>query len=296
MGAARYHSAFAGSAALHSKRFPMLIRRKSIEAQANTKAGPNRRRQQLEADAARPRKPKYAPVTLSELDGVRYLHFGTEWVQGAMRIRKPDWIELEYAQQMMAWMLFEQAPRHIVQLGLGTGALTKFCYREFPQAQVTAVELNPAVVAICHSMFKLPQPDERLMLIESDAMDFIVHAATHGIVDALQVDLYDATARGPVLDTPEFYQACYDSLAPGGIMTVNLFGDHPSYAKNLRAMEFAFDRVIPLPEVHDGNVIAIAFKGRPDLDFPALYERAAQIEAQTKLPARSWVNGIKGAI
>ena len=283
-----------GGCAAFTRFHTMLIRRKSIEAQANTKAGPNRRR--LGADAVKPRKPKFAPVTLSELDGVRYLHFGTEWVQGAMRIRKPDWIELEYAQQMMAWMLFNPSPRHIVQLGLGTGALTKFAYREFPQAQVTAVELNPAVVAICHSMFKLPEPDERLMLIESDAMDFIVHAAGHGIIDALQVDLYDATARGPVLDTPEFYQACYDSLAPGGIMTVNLFGDHPSYAKNLRAMEFAFDTVVSLPEVHDGNVVAIAFKGQRQFDFPALYERAAQIESQTKLPAKSWVNGIKSGI
>ncbi|WDZ97717.1 spermidine synthase [Herbaspirillum sp. WKF16] len=274
----------------------MLIRRKSIEAQANTKAGPNRRRQQLEADAAKPRKPRFAPVTLSELDGVRYLHFGTEWVQGAMRIRKPDWIELEYAQQMMAWMLFNPSPRHIVQLGLGTGALTKYCYREFAQAQVTAVELNPAVIAICHSMFKLPQPDERLMLIESDAMDFIVHAATHGIIDALQVDLYDATARGPVLDTPEFYQACYRSLAEGGVMTVNLFGDHPSYAKNLRAMEYAFDTVVSLPEVHDGNVVALAFKGRQEFNFVDLYARAALVEAQTRLPAKSWVNGIKSAL
>jgi hypothetical protein len=57
-----------------------------------------------------PRKPKYAPVTLSEQDGVRYLHFGTEWVQGAMRIRKPNWPELEYAQQMMAWMLWLEQP------------------------------------------------------------------------------------------------------------------------------------------------------------------------------------------
>ena len=276
----------------------MLIKRKSIEAQANTRSGPGRRRrrQQLSPDSTGPRKPKYAPVTLSELDGVRFLHFGTEWVQGAMRIRKPDWIELEYAQQMMAWMLFNTAPRHIVQLGLGTGALTKFSYRQFPQAQVTAVELNPAVITICHSMFKLPQPDERLMLLESDALDFVRHAASHGIIDALQVDLYDALARGPVLDTPEFYQDCRDSLAPGGIMTVNLFGDHPSFARNLRAMEFAFHTVIALPEIHDGNVIAIALRDAPSFDFPALYARAAEIEAQTQLPAKSWVNGIKSAL
>jgi spermidine synthase len=105
-------------------------------------------------------------VTLSELDGVRYLHFGTEWVQGAMRIRKPNWPELEYAQQMMAWMLWQEQPRRIAQLGLGTAALTKFCYATFPDAQVTAIELNPSVIAICESMFKLPPNDERLQVLE----------------------------------------------------------------------------------------------------------------------------------
>jgi len=270
----------------------MLIKRKSIEAQANRKSGPGKSRKPDDTPKAA-RKPKYAPVTLSEQEGVRYLHFGTEWVQGAMRIRKPDWLELEYAQQMMAWMLFNTQPQHIVQLGLGTAALTKFCYRHFPQAQVTAVELNPAVITICEAMFKLPPNDDRLSVLEMDAMDFVTHSAHAETVDALQVDLYDATARGPVLDTAEFYQACAACLKPNGIMTVNLFGDHPSYAKNLKAMRFAFDQVLCLPEVHDGNVIAIAFKAAPKLDFPALYDRAAQIAAATKLPTKAWVNGLK---
>lgn len=270
----------------------MLIKRKSIEAQANTKEGPGK----TKAAPKAPRKIKYAPVTLSEMDGVRYLHFGTEWVQGAMRIRKPDWPELEYAQQMMAWMLFIDAPQHIVQLGLGTGALTKFCYRQFEEATVTAVELNPAVIAICNSMFKLPAEDERLHILEMDALDYINNDVQPGSLDVLQVDLYDATAKGPVLDTPEFYQACFDALGDNGIMTVNLFGDHPSYAKNLKAMKFAFKHVIALPEVHDGNVVALAFKQEPDLDFKALHERAAAIKTATKLPAKSWVNGIKAGV
>jgi len=270
----------------------MLIKRKSIEADANRKAGPGKRVIQKGTVKA-PRKPKFAPVTLSEQDGVRYLHFGTEWVQGAMRIRKPDWPELEYAQQMMAWMLFNRQPQHIVQLGLGTAALTKFSYRQFPAARITAIELNPSVLAICASMFKLPADDERLSVIEMDAMNFVLDPLNVGSIDALQVDLYDATARGPVLDTPEFYSACAACLTDNGIMTVNLFGDHPSYAKNLKAMMFAFDDVWCLPEVHAGNVVAIAFKKTPQVAFSALYERAAAITAATKLPATSWVNGLK---
>ncbi|TFW13811.1 spermidine synthase [Massilia arenosa] len=257
----------------------MLIKRKSIE----------------QAESSRPpaRKPKFAPVTLSEQDGVRYLHFGTEWVQGAMRIRKPDWPELEYAQQMMAWMLFLDQPRTIVQLGLGTGALTKFCYKTFPEAKVTAVELNEAVINIGYAMFKLPPSDARLQVLEMDALDFVTHEDNHGRIDVLQVDLYDATARGPVLDTPEFYQACAACLTEHGVMTVNLFGDHPSYARNLKAMKFAFDDVLCLPEVHDGNVVALAFKTRPTLDFAVLKERAAQIQTATKLPAKAWVRGLQ---
>lgn len=260
----------------------MLIKRKSIE---------------LAESSRRPaRKPKFAPVTLSEQDGVRYLHFGTEWVQGAMRIRKPDWPELEYAQQMMACMLFIESPRRIAQLGLGAATLTKFCYRQFPDALVTAVELNPSVIAICNTMFKLPLEDERFNVLEMDALDFVEDPENHGAFDVLQCDLYDATAKGPVLDTPEFYRACSDCLAPGGIMTVNLFGDHPSYNKNLKAMKFAFDRVICLPEVHDGNVVALCFKNAPQLDSAALAARAAQIVAATKLPAKSWVKGLQAGI
>ena len=120
------------------------------------------------------RRPKFAPVTLSESEGVRYLHFGTEWIQGAMRLRKPDWIELEYAQQMMTWMLFIEQPKRIVQLGLGAAALTKFCRRWYPASAITAVELNPSVIDICHAMFKLPQEDELLSIVEADAMDFVV--------------------------------------------------------------------------------------------------------------------------
>jgi spermidine synthase len=246
--------------------------------------------------APKPRKPKFAPITLSEHDGVRYLHFGTEWVQGAMRVRKPGWIELEYAQQMMAWMLFIDQPRHIVQLGLGTGALTKFCYHEYPQAQVTAIELNPNVIDVCYSMFQLPPEDERLRVQQMDAELFVNDPANRKSLDVLQIDLYDATARGPVLDSPAFYQACARCLGDDGIATINLFGDHPSFLKNMPAICSAFNHVLTLPEVHDGNVVVIAFKSEPEFDFADLYQRAAVIREMTKLPARSWVNGIKSAV
>jgi spermidine synthase len=237
--------------------------------------------------------PDYPVVTVSEHEGVLYLHLGTEWIQGGMRMGKPDALEIEYVQQMMMWTLFNPQPQHIVQLGLGAGALTKFCYRQFPEARISAIELNPAVIAICRSMFALPPNDARLNVIETDALDFVLDRANHGTADVLQVDLYDADARGPVLDTPEFYQACADCLTPDGMLTANLFGDFVNYQKNLYAMEQVFDAVAWLPEVHDANVVAIAFKRAPELEFSTLERRAALIRRQLGLPAGSWVTGLK---
>lgn len=273
-----------------------LIKRKSIEAIASRRPA-----RALKDDDRPSRKPRFAPVTFSELGGVRYLHFGTEWVQGAMRLRKPDWVELEYAQQMMAWLLFLEPDGrddfHVAQLGLGAASLTKFCYRQFAGAKVTAVELNPSVVVAGRSMFAMPQDDERLSVLEMDAYDFVNDRENEGSLDALQVDLYDATARGPVLDTLAFYRSCRRLLKSPGVMTINLFGDHSSFPRNIERICEAFDnRVLVFPEVHDGNVIALAFNGPPlEVDWDAVDARARAIQKSTGLPASGWPEALRRA-
>ena len=238
-------------------------------------------------------QPGHPPATMTEHKGVRFLHLGSSWVQGAMNLRKPDAIELEYVQMMMMWVLFERAPRHIVQLGLGSGALTKFCYNEFEDARVTTVELNPNVIAICAAWFGLPPDDERLRVLEMNAETWVNNPANHNSADILQVDLYDEQAQAPVLNSVEFYQACHDCLTPDGMLTANIFGSGSPYDEAIRNLSQVFDAVVWLPEVHDANVVVIAFKNAPEIDFSLLYARALQIKTELNLPARKWVNGLK---
>ncbi|MCM1280690.1 MAG: methyltransferase domain-containing protein [Alistipes senegalensis] len=267
----------------------MLIKRKSVEKEAAL-----RRPEEKPAKGGR-RKVRFAPVILSECGGVRYLHFGTEWVQGAMRIRDPYRLELAYARQMMAWMLFGRQPGHIVQLGLGAGALTRFCYRYFPQARVTAVELNEEVTAVCRSMFALPPEDGRLAVAEMDAMDFVAEAPS-GSVSVIQADLFDATDLGPVLDMPAFYAACARSLEEEGVLAVNLFGQHESYPRNYEAIAAAFPCVLTLPACREGNVVVLAMKKRPVPEQEALRERARAIRRETGLALLRWADGLYRAL
>jgi len=235
----------------------------------------------------------FPKTTLSEQNGLLVLHLDTEWIQGSMRINRPVEIVLEYIQQMMVWMLFKQKPRHIVQLGLGAASLTKFSYHHFPEAKVTAVELNPNVIDICRQTFYLPPDDHRLNVIEADAFDYVKSQAGKNNIDILQVDLYDENARAPAIDTPEFYQACADCLTPYGMMTVNIFGVDSNRHKSLEAIYNAFDAVIWLPEAHGANIVALAFKNAPGIAFAELENRADIIRLETGLLAQRWVDGLK---
>lgn len=234
------------------------------------------------------------PLTFSEIDGVRYLHFGTPWVQGAMNLKKPFKLELEYAKMMMSYILFLDEPEQVAQLGMGCASLTKFIHKEMSQTHSTVVELNPNVIAAAYSMFHLPR-HKNIHVVEMDAAVWVTEQQNN--FDVLQIDLYDATARGPVCDSLEFYQGCFDALKSTGMMTINLFGDHPSFTKNMEHLKAAFKgRVLALPEIHEGNRIALAFKGAPiDLNWKDLYDRADVVKEQYGLKAKRWVSALKAA-
>jgi spermidine synthase len=240
-------------------------------------------------------------VSLSEYDGVRSLHLGTVWIQGSMRIAKPDFIELDYVQRMLAsllWLPSDQLGRgQAVQLGLGAGAITRFTCKAL-RMRTTAVELNPAVIAICRRSFHLPADGPKLQVLAQDAGAWVHDAAHQDSVQLLHVDLYDHEAAAPVLDDARFYAACRVVLAEGGVMSVNLFGRDASFDFSLAQIVAAFGRaqVCGLRPTREGNSVVLA--GRDVLlpDRATLLERAATIEARYGawgLPARKWLRMLR---
>jgi spermidine synthase len=244
------------------------------------------------------RQPQLPDVNFSECGDIRYLHLGTEWVQGSMLLDKPFDIELEYLQRMMAWLLFTPAAsvatRHAMQLGLGSGALTKFCWRKL-RMKATAVELNPQVIAACRLWFKLPADDARLSVILGDATEVVAQEQRHGTVDALQVDLYDHEAAAPVLDSEDFYADCRKLLTEDGCMTVNLFGRASSFSRSLEKIAAVFGpgALWAFRPTREGNTIVVALGAPQRPDRTALAQRAETIETRWGLPARKWLRVFK---
>ena len=237
------------------------------------------------------------PATLSEFDGVRYLHLGSIWVQGAMRIKKPQRVELDYAQRMLASLLWvpsaELGQGQAVQLGLGAGALTRFMSQQLGMAN-TVVEINPQVIAANVGWFHLPPQTE---VVRGDAAHWLAQAEPAS-VRLMHVDLYDHEAAAPVLDSQPFYAACRAVLQPGGVMSVNLFGRAASFEVSIARIAAAFggDQVWSLRPTREGNTVVVAGRG---VQLPArdgLIARAAVIEQRflaLGLPARKWLRMVR---
>lgn len=237
-------------------------------------------------------------VHFSEDGDIRYLHLSSPWIQGSMLIKKPYDIELEYVQRMMAWLLFmppeEVAGAHAMQLGLGAGTITKFCYKKLKMT-CTAIELNPGVLHACRGWFRLPEEDERLRVVIADAAKEIRSPEWTGVVDALQVDIYDHEAASPVLDTLDFYQDCRALLSPNACMTVNLFGRSSSYEESLQKIAAAFgeDAVWAFKPTREGNTIVLAQRTPSRPKREQLMAAAERIEAKWGLPATKWLRVFK---
>ena len=237
-------------------------------------------------------------VNFSDYGAVRFLHLGTEWVQGSMLLDAPYDIELEYVQRMMAGLLFMDAQtvvkKHAMQLGLGSAALTKFCWRKL-RMKTTAIEINPQVITACRIWFKLPRDDLRLQVIEADAEAEIKQVRHHGTVDLLHVDLYDQEAAAPVLDSADFYTHCHNLLTEDGVMTVNLFGRDSSYEKSLQKIAEAFgpQAVWAFKPTREGNTVVLAQREPSRPERGELLQRAGVIESRWDLPAKKWLRVFK---
>ena len=114
-------------------------------------------------------------IEVSEKDGVRYLHFGSALVQGAMRVARPWSLELEYTREMLLPLLLRPGrawPRTVLQVGLGAASFTRFLHRHFPKTRVTVVEISPAVVAAARLSFRLPPASRQLAIEIAEALNF----------------------------------------------------------------------------------------------------------------------------
>jgi len=215
-------------------------------------------------------------IQISEEAGVRYLHFGSRWVQGAMRIARPHALELEYTRDMMLPLLLRDHPRwprSVLLIGLGAASLTKFLHRHRPHAGLTVVEIAPEVVTAAAQFFRLPDDLARLTIEIGDGYDYV--ASSRRRFDLVLVDGYDAKGRTGMLDLLPFYYNVRARLSDEGVVAANLLSRSRGVTASLDRVRQAFDgRALALPSCASGNTIVLGAVGEA-VATPMKHLRAA---------------------
>jgi spermidine synthase len=236
-------------------------------------------------------------ILVSEEAGVRYLHFSSDWIQGAMRIARPFALELDYTKEMMASLLLRPEtawPRRVLLIGLGAASLTKFLHRYRPGARLTVVEIEPAVVAAARQHFKLPDEDQRLDIVIGDGADYV--AASRKPFDLILVDGFDDKARTGMLDTLPFYANCRALLSDDGLLAVNLLSRSKNVLRSIERLGAAFDgRALAFPSCDSGNTVAFAATGETiDIPLAELRATARELKKETGLNLLPTVMRLEG--
>lgn len=226
-------------------------------------------------------------IEIRESRGVRTLHFGSDWVQGAMRISRPRDLELAYTREMMAVLTLSpdwpQMPQRILQIGLGAASLTRFIDAYLPEARQTVVEKEPVVVSAAQQCFNLPPQDARLQIEIADGATWV--AASTAQFDLILVDGFDAEGETGDLESLTFYQHCRARLAEGGMLVCNFLSRSPRFLKSCIALDAAFHgQTRLLPQTPGGNVIALgALAPTVSLDESVLRDRVCALAVSTGL-------------
>jgi spermidine synthase len=233
-----------------------------------------------------------ASVEVSERDGVRSLHLGSETVQSSMRLSDPVELVLSYTRAMMGFLLFHPQPRRIVMIGLGGGSLAKFVYYRMPEVDTTVVETEQQVILAARSLFHVPQDEARFRVEQAEGAAWV--ASHPGCCDVLLVDGYDGNEHVASLASEAFYADARTALGDDGVLVANLWSSDERFDTYLQRMERVFAVVLCLPAERRGNVIALAFArspGQPRWDD--LRDRARRLQARYGLEFLQFVGDLR---
>jgi spermidine synthase len=209
----------------------------------------------------------------------RRLHFTQDATQSAMSLLDPDSLIAPYTRKMMAFLLMNPNPRHIVILGLGGGSLAKFCYRHLPKTRITAVEIDADVIAM-RDEFLIPRDDARFRVVHDDGARYL--ARMEGTVDVLLVDAFDEDGVAISLGDTRFCQAAVRRLTDRGVLVMNFWGKAERYTTVLKQAAASFGSHALLVSVSgELNVLLFATHRAPPtsitIDLATVADRLQQI-------------------
>lgn len=182
--------------------------------------------------------------------------------QSAVDLAEPARLVIPYTRTMLAAAFVQPAPRSILQIGLGGGALNRFLAATLPGTTLHTAELDGDVLAMAEKYMAF-QPTERDQVTVEDGRTFLKRDQ-----DKYDWIFLDAFRSGHVplhLKSREFYELVRAHLAPGGVVAANAMHGTRLYDSDLATFLAVFPEVHVFRVTGTGNAIILCFnEPRPD--------------------------------
>jgi spermidine synthase len=212
---------------------------------------------------------EYNDITVyetAELDGklghYRVLQFSESAVQGAMDLKQPQRVVLEYPRAMMHLMEAGNPDfESVFVIGHGTGTIAG----QYPKKRFVIAEIDSLVVEVSRSFFGYSLSNVTV----GDGREVLEQQAA-GSLDYVLVDAFTEAGTPAHLASVECFQLTHDKLAPQGSLIMNLMG-RPHNDRRISAIHtalqevYAYTKVLYLPggDPYDLHNILLIGSSRP---------------------------------
>jgi spermidine synthase len=141
-------------------------------------------------------------------------------------------------------------------------------------------------------LFRIPPNEERFQVLCEDGAALLGQFSD--CVDVLLVDGFDLHGQSAQLCTQRFYEDCYRSLAPEGLIVINLSIDDPNLEQSHARLRRSFANAVLVGSPDGTNKVAFAGKGAAfDLTYEQLHARLGRLERHHSVGLRDTFEHIR---
>ncbi|MBM3345304.1 MAG: methyltransferase domain-containing protein [Betaproteobacteria bacterium] len=226
----------------------------------------------------------FGRVTVKEDEaGLRSLHFGRDGArQTVVKPGDPDHLELPYARVAMIGLAMTEHVRRVLVVGLGGGSLPSFLRKQYPAAEIDAVDIDPVVIEVAKEFFEFRE-DGRMRAHLADGRGFI--EAARRPYDVIFLDAFGSDSVPERLTTVEFLRAVRQALTPGGVVVGNIWGPYANrlYHSMVRTYRETFEELVVLDVKGAGNKILIALPRKGGINKPCMITLGRRLKSELRL-------------
>ncbi|MFP2904767.1 spermidine synthase [Pyxidicoccus sp. 3LFB2] len=215
--------------------------------------------------------------------GRRFLQF--DWdgpYQSVVGAGFPLRLELPYTRAMVAGLAFVEAPRRILVVGVGGGAIPMFLRAVLPQSHIDAVDTDAGMLDVARRYFGF-HPDAALQAHVTDGRRFIETPGPS--YDVIILDAYGPRGLPGPLSTREFLLATRARLSPGGAVVSNVVrAPNPLFPAMVRTYRSCFEQLHAFDVQETANRILVALPWPEKPARAALKRRAERLARSRGVP------------